>query len=282
MSYYKKVFAHTLSAPETDLLTADLGDLGFESFEQEAGTLIGYWPETAGDPTAAETGSALDAVLAAYGRVRGGAWEKMPDVNWNREWESHYAPVRIGDFCFVHAPFHSERPAVKHFVEIEPKMSFGTAHHPTTALMIEFIAETDWRGKQVVDMGCGTGILAILSAKEGAAAVTAVDYDDWACANARENVTRNGLDATIRVVQGSAGQLAGRTFDAIMANINRNILSEHLPAYAAALKPGGLLFMSGFYEDDVAVLRERAEAAGFTLKARKTREAWTALALQYR
>lgn len=282
MGYYKKVFTHTLVSPESDLLVSDLGDLGFESFEQEAGALIGYWPETAGEPTSADAEAALAAVLAQYGGVEGGAWEKMPDINWNRAWESHYEPVQIGDFCFVHAPFHTERPKVKHFVEIEPKMSFGTAHHPTTALMIEFIAETDWHGLQVVDMGCGTGILGILAAKEGAAGVLAVDYDDWACANARENVARNGLTDRVTVVQGSSGQLAGLRVDAVLANINRNILLEHLPAYAAALKPGGRLFLSGFYDSDVPVLQEKAGAAGFTLKARKEREAWTALAFQYR
>lgn len=280
MGYYKKVFTHTLVSPESDLLVSDLGDLGFESFEQEAGALIGYWPDTAGRPEEAD--AAIADVLSQYGQVLDGAWEKMPDINWNQAWESHYEPVRIGDFCFVHAPFHTERPNVKHFVEIEPKMSFGTAHHPTTALMIEFIAETDWRGRQVVDMGCGTGILGLLAAKEGAAAVLAVDYDDWACANARENVTRNGLADRVTVVQGSSGQLTGLRVDAVLANINRNILLEHLPAYAAALKPGGRLFLSGFYESDVPVLQERAEAAGFALKARKTREAWTALAFQYR
>ncbi len=278
MGYYKKVFTHTLVSPESDLLVSDLGDLGFESFEQEAGALIGYWPDTAGRPEEAD--AAIADILSQYGLVQDGAWEKMPDINWNQAWESHYEPVRIGDFCFVHAPFHTERPNVKHFVEIEPKMSFGTAHHPTTALMIEFIAETDWRGRQVVDMGCGTGILGLLA--EGAAAVLAVDYDDWACANARENVTRNGLADRVTVVQGSSGQLTGLRVDAVLANINRNILLEHLPAYAAALKPGGRLFLSGFYESDVPVLQERAEAAGFALKARKTREAWTALAFQYR
>ncbi len=280
MGYYRKVFTHTLVSPESDLLVSDLGDLGFESFEQEAGALIGYWPEAAGRPEAAD--AALADLLARYGHVRVGGWEKMPDINWNQAWESHYEPVRIGDFCFVHAPFHTERPKVKHFVEIEPKMSFGTAHHPTTALMIEFIAETDWHGKQVVDMGCGTGILGILAAKEGAARVSAVDYDDWACANARENVARNGLTACMTVMQGSAEQLAGGRVDAILANINRNILLEHLPAYASAMKPGCWLFLSGFYEGDEPALRERAEAAGFEFKARKVREAWTALAFQYR
>lgn len=280
MDYYKKVFTHTLVSPELDLLVSDLGDLGFESFEQEAGCLTGYWPETAGLPEAAD--AAMAEVLARYGAVRSGGWEKMPDINWNQAWESHYEPVQIGDFCFVHAPFHTERPKVRHFVEIEPKMSFGTAHHPTTALMIEFIAEADWRGKQVVDMGCGTGVLGILAAKEGAAEVLAVDYDDWACANARENVERNGLDACMTVTQGSAEQLAGCRVDVILANINRNILMGHLPAYAAALRPGGRLYLSGFYDSDVPVLQERAEAAGFRLKARKEREAWTALEFQYR
>ena len=280
MGYYKRVFTHTLVSPESDLFVSDLGDLGFESFEQEAVALIGYWPETAGKPEEAD--AAIADVMAQYGHVQAGGWEKMPDVNWNQAWESHYAPVQIGDFCFVHAPFHTQRPAVKHFVEIEPKMSFGTAHHPTTALMIEFIAENDWEGRQVVDMGCGTGILGLLAAKEGAAAVSAIDYDDWACANARENVARNHLSDRITVTQGSGEQLAGRRVDAILANINRNILLRDLPAYAEALRPGGRLFLSGFYESDVPVLRERAEALDFTFQALKTREAWTALAFQYR
>lgn len=307
MTYYKKVFHHALVSPELDLLVSDLGDLGFESFESEAGSLVGYWPETAGNPMsgevavdadgeadgladglanaaadeAADLEARLSAVLSAYGTIQTEAWEKMPDVNWNQCWESHYEPVQIGDFCFVHAPFHSERPKVKHYVEIEPKMSFGTAHHPTTSLMIEQISKQDWRGKQVVDMGCGTGILAILAAKEGAE-VLAIDYDDNACANAAENVERNALSSRITVRQGSSELLTGQQVDVILANINRNILLEHLPVYAAALKPGGKLFLSGFYEADVPVLREKAEALGFTIQDTASREAWTVLVCQYR
>ena len=308
MTYYKKVFHHTLVSPELDLLVSDLGDLGFESFESEAGVLVGYWPETAGKPMSGEADAArgersvevvdeargervadeaadlearLSAVLSAYGAIQTEAWEKMPDVNWNQCWESHYEPVQIGDFCFVHAPFHTERPKVKHYVEIEPKMSFGTAHHPTTSLMIEQISKQDWRNKQVVDMGCGTGILAILAAKEGAD-VLAIDYDDNACANAAENVERNALSSRITVKQGSSELLAGQQVDVILANINRNILLDHLPFYAAALKPGGKLFLSGFYEADVPVLREKAEALGFTVQNTASREAWTVLMCQYR
>ncbi len=303
MTYYKKVFHHALVSPELDLMVSDLGDLGFESFEQEAGLLVGYWPETAGrvaygeavrgsamagmaahgarEAEAADLEDRLMAVLSAYGAIKTEAWEKMPDVNWNQCWESHYAPVQIGDFCFVHAPFHKERPKVKHYVEIEPKMSFGTAHHPTTALMIEQIAKVSWRDKQVVDMGCGTGILGILAAKEGAS-VLAVDYDDNACANAQENVQRNALSSCITVKQGSSETLAGQQVDVILANINRNILLDHLPSYAATLKPGGKLFLSGFYESDVPVLREKAETLGFTIQDTASREAWTVMVCQYR
>lgn len=266
MNYYSVRLEHKLTEIETDLLTDDLAGLGFESFEnggEECGaacvaqTLTAYIPA----PDYEANKAALDTLLQDCGeKIIARTDTLIPDKDWNAEWEKSYTPVRFGDFCYVHAPFHQPLAQVRHNIEIEPKMSFGTAHHPTTSLMIKFLESDPPTGKRVLDMGCGTGVLGILSGMQGAESVLGIDIDEWAYRNALENVARNGLSERMRIEQGDASNLQGREFDVILANINRNILLRDTAVYAASLPVGGVLYLSGFYRQDMDLLEKECNA----------------------
>ena len=266
MNYYSVRLEHKFTEIETDLLTDDLAGLGFESFEnggEECGaacvaqTLTAYIPS----PDYEANKAALDTLLQDCGeKIVARTDTLIPDKDWNAEWEKSYTPVRFGDFCYVHAPFHQPLAQVRHNIEIEPKMSFGTAHHPTTSLMIKFLESDPPTGKRVLDMGCGTGVLGILSGMQGAESVLGIDIDEWAYRNALENVARNGLSERMRIEQGDASNLQGREFDVILANINRNILLRDTAVYAACLPVGGVLYLSGFYRQDMDLLEKECNA----------------------
>jgi ribosomal protein L11 methyltransferase len=201
-------------------------------------------------------------------------WKIIPERNWNEEWEKNYDPVIISNKYHVRAPFHDPLPGIQHEIIIEPKMSFGTAHHETTALMIELILETDCSGKIVLDMGCGTGILAILACKTGAASVVAVDNDEWSFNNAQENIVKNDTDG-IDVVLGDIDNLKDHRFDIVFANINRNVLLEQIPRYSVIL-PRGDLLLSGFYETDLEMITGKAEENDFHLIKYLAKNNWVA------
>lgn len=282
MNYYSVRLEHTLTDIEADLLTDDLAGLGFESFEDGATDTAGVGAANPGGagfhdaaigavlqiltayipaPDYEANREAIDALLRDCGdKILSRADTFIPDKDWNAEWEKSYAPVRFGDFCYVHAPFHQPIPEVRHNIEIEPKMSFGTAHHPTTSLMIRFLESDPPTGKRVLDMGCGTGVLGILAGMQGASAVTGIDIDEWAYRNALENVARNGLSDRMRIEQGDASGLQGKEFDVILANINRNILMRDMAVYAACLPAGGVLYLSGFYGQDMDLLEKECNA----------------------
>ena len=203
--------------------------------------------------------------------------EEMEDKNWNEEWEKGHQAVLVeynGGSVWVRAPFHPHRNDVSYELIIEPKMSFGTAHHPTTYMMLSYVAELDMQGKRVLDMGCGTAVLGILAKMRGASYVEGVDIDEWAFNNARENAATNNVEITLKL--GDATTLQG-CFDIIIANINRNILLADMERYAAVLNAGGTLLLSGFYEADEAALVARAKELGMSLKIKKNREGWSAL-----
>jgi ribosomal protein L11 methyltransferase len=208
---------------------------------------------------------------------------EMPDKNWNEEWEKQHQPVLVeadnGKKIWVRAPFHEHRTDVDYEIEIEPKMSFGTAHHATTYMMLSYLAELPMDGLRVLDMGCGTAVLGILAKMRGAAYVEGIDIDEWAYNNAMENVQRNGVEMTIRI--GDASLLANQSdkFDLIIANINRNILLNDMASYAAVLNAGGTLLLSGFYESDIPALQQHAESLGLQLHQTKSRQSWAALRL---
>ncbi|MEG1586432.1 MAG: 50S ribosomal protein L11 methyltransferase, partial [Bacteroidales bacterium] len=198
--------------------------------------------------------------------------------NWNEEWEKNYfQPIIIGEECVIHSTFHTDIPVAKYDILIDPKMAFGTGHHETTSQMLAEILNYDFTGKSVLDMGCGTAVLAILAAKKGAAPVRAIDIDDWVCDNADENIRLNQTE-DIQVQCGDASLLEdGRTYDVIFANINRNILLNDLNVYAKCMHPGSVIFMSGFYVEDIPVIREEAEKQGLVFDHHREKNRWVAV-----
>lgn len=264
--------------PFRDLLVDALGNEGpYDSFVETPDGLKAYVQETLFDE--AWLKEQIEAIRSMTECTY--SFEAMPDKNWNEEWEKQHKPVLVeaanGKKVWVRAPFHEHRDDVDYEIEIEPKMSFGTAHHQTTYMMLSYLAELDMAGRQVLDMGCGTAVLAILAKLRGAAYVEAIDIDEWAYNNALENAQRNGVDLTVRI--GDASLLGNQLFDLIIANINRNILLADMAAYVSVLQPGGTLLLSGFYESDVPVLQQHAESLGLRLDQQKVRQSWTALRL---
>ena len=278
MKYTEVDITLSKTNPFRDLLVYSLGDEGpYDSFEDTPKGIKAYVPTEQFDglflqQTIDELKSMDPTLTVDYTVV------ELPDKDYNEEWERQHQPVLVEGFCWVRAPFHPHRDDVKYEIEIEPKMSFGTAHHATTYLMLSLLEQEDVDGRRVLDMGSGTGVLAILAAKKGASYVEAIDVDEWAYRNALENFQRNGVQ--VNALLGDASLLtADKHFDLILANINRNILLRDMGAYAAVLNPGGTLLLSGFYEHDVDALRDKAETLGLRLKQQKSRNEWTALKL---
>ena len=248
-----------------EILIARLGEIGFESFEETPEGISAY----------IQTGLFNSELLEKHSFNKDFpavqfATATIAAQNWNAVWESNFSPVTIGEKCHIRAPFHPPAPEGMTELVIEPKMSFGTAHHETTALIIEQLLNLELSGKSLLDMGSGTAILAILASKMGADPVTAIDNDEWAYHNAIENVERNKTP-NISVYLGDASLLGELDYEIILANINRNILMNDMHAYVGILKPGGLLIMSGFYRSDLdAIIKQAAslglDSAGFTEK----------------
>lgn len=263
--------------PCRDLLVDALGNEGpYDSFVEIPDGLKAYVPSTQFDKEwlQQQVDNLQDLASIHYSH------QEMPDKNWNEEWEKQHKPVLVvadnGKQVWVRAPFHDHRADVDYEIEIEPKMSFGTAHHPTTYMMLSYVAELDVQGKRVLDMGCGTAVLGILAKMRGASYVEGVDIDEWAFNNAQENASSNGVEITLKL--GDATTLHGH-FDIIIANINRNILLADMERYAAVLNAGGTLLLSGFYEADEAALVAKANTLGLSLHSKKTRDGWSALEL---
>ncbi len=255
---------------DPDMLTARLSLLGFDSFVEEGEIYRAYIPVGEFDETNTRE------LLNSQGIDAGFELNRIKDRNWNELWESQFNPVVIGGRCLVRAPFHPPQARYPIELVIEPRMSFGTAHHETTALMMEWLLESPPEGATVLDMGSGTGILAVLSAKLGAAAVTAIDNDEWAFSNASDNIRINQTPG-IRVLMGDAGILNGLgPFSVILANINRNILLRDIPAYTSVLINGGQLYLSGFYLIDLEAIAGVAKANGLELKHYYERNNWVA------
>lgn len=201
--------------------------------------------------------------------------EEIEQVNWNEEWEKNFEPINVDGICQVRAPFH-EKTDAQYDIIIEPKMSFGTGHHETTHMMIQHILETDFTNKKTLDMGCGTAILAILAEMKGAQPVDAIDIDNWCYQNSIENAERNNCKH-ISVYEGDAALLQSRTYDIIIANINRNILLNDMQQYVDCLNPGGTLFLSGFYEEDIPYIDASCTEKGLKYVKKHQRNNWVAL-----
>nr|MCU0354657.1 50S ribosomal protein L11 methyltransferase [Cytophagales bacterium] len=201
----------------------------------------------------------------------------MPRRNWNEEWEKNYQPIVIGGQCVVRASFHQIAERYPYEIVVNPQMSFGTGHHETTTLMLENQLRLDHQGKRVLDAGCGTGILAIMACKRGGSRLDAYDTDEWAVTNATENCRLNGCEQ-VQVQQGTIATVGlADEYDIVLANINRNVLLDEIPAYAAKLPPGGTLLLSGFYEQDVPELTQKAATCGLNVKQTANRNRWASL-----
>lgn len=200
----------------------------------------------------------------------------IKDQNWNRKWESNFEPVILADSIYVRAPFHPEKKGMDYEIIIEPKMSFGTGHHATTSLMLRLMKDISIRGKEILDMGCGTGILSIFADKLGAARILAIDNDSWAVANCIENCEKNN-STNVRIVEGDMRMAAGEHFDGILANINRNILMADMPGYFSCLKNNGFILLSGILTQDVPAIKQCAAENKFHLFVEAEENNWVAL-----
>lgn len=253
-----------------EILVAELAELPFESFSSERNLLKAYITQEA----LADCKDEADEVLARYG-VKGARYVQIESQNWNALWESNFEEVIIDNRIAIRAPFHAPHPELGDMdIVITPRMAFGTGHHSTTAMMVEAIADTDVSGLRVLDMGSGTGVLAIVALKRGAAAADAVDIDDAACDSCRENFMQNGTTEGTEVLLGDVRCVAGRRYDLILANINRNILLRDMEAYASMLNAGGRLFVSGFLEQDTDAICQCAVKNGLEAGRIRTKEGW--------
>lgn len=274
MKYIEVTFTMDDTALWRDLLVDSLGNEGpYESFVETPDGLKAYVQAPQYDA------GWLSSTVEAFPVPLKYSVAEMEDRDWNAEWEKDHKAVLVeyeGGSVWVRAPFHPHRTDVSYELVIEPKMSFGTAHHPTTYMMLSYVAEMPMAGKRVLDMGCGTAVLAILAKMRGASRVAGIDVDEWAYRNAVENAATNGVDIDLRL--GDATSIDG-TYDVIIANINRNILLADMERYAAALNPGGSLLLSGFYEADEGVLTAKANTLGMVLRNKKNRDGWAAIQL---
>ena len=254
--------------PFRDLFIAQLGAVGFESFSETEEGFAAYILKEDYSASAAMEQMQWDGVTVSVKE------QEIEQVNWNAEWERNFNPIEVDGRVYIRAPFHAERAGFEYAMLIEPKMSFGTGHHQTTHMMIQWLLETPSNHADVLDMGCGTGILGILAGKRGAKSVHGIDVDTWCIENTLENAQRNGVAMTVDL--GGSEVLSG-TYDLILANINLNVLLADIAHYEKALRKGGSIFFSGFYEDNVPTLRAAAEALGLTFEGVKAREQWRSI-----
>ena len=269
-----KTFEYSFTAPSSDIqhdmLTTMLAEIGFDSFMDDAMGLNAYCSADNRDDLAVEN-LLLEPSFSDIHLLK---VEEMPDKDWNEVWEASYQPVVVNDRCRVRAPFHEPDPSFEFDLVIEPKMSFGTANHETTAQIIQLMLETDFQGKTVLDMGSGTAVLAILAKKLGAARTVAIDNDEWAYRNAFTNTELNGV-SDIEIILGDASSIQG-SFDVVLANINRNILLRDMHLYVAAMRPDAHIFFSGFYTEDLESIKAEAERLGLHYRRHLSRNNWVA------
>jgi ribosomal protein L11 methyltransferase len=273
MNYYELLFTTiTTEDYQQDLLIGALGEIGFDTFEEIDLGFKAYIPV---DDFNQEL---LDETLAAYREMFTFSYDitLIPQKNWNEVWESNFEPIQISDQVFVRATFHAPKPEFPYEIIIDPKMAFGTGHHQTTAMMMGLMLENDFAGKKVLDMGCGTGILAILASKLGATDITAIDYDVVCYESTIENSVLNNID-NIKAICGSKEVIPNEQYDIILANINRNILIDQMARYAEVLKPGGEIYFSGFYESpDLDIITEEARKYNLKYIIHKKDKEWVA------
>lgn len=278
MDYYEINFTYESPIEAeiiNDILAAELGEIGFESFTESGKGLNGYIQDTLYDPVA------LDGQLSAFPLENVTIHHKdqlVESRDWNEEWEKNYfKPIRIGNDCIIRASFHETEPGYTYTIIIDPKMAFGTGNHETTYLMIGEMLKLNLEGKELLDMGCGTAVLAILAHMKGAKRVAAIDIDEWAYNNALENIRLNATE-NIQVALGGAEKIRDfGQFDIVFANINRNILLNDIRYYTACMKPGAYLYMSGFYTEDIPAIEAECLRNGLILLSHSEKNNWVAV-----
>ncbi len=276
MNHIKAIFTLTPNILEaSEILIAHLGDIGYESFVISDSGFEAYIPEKDFRE------SLLSELSTPFTNVKiDFSYETIPDQNWNKTWEENFfEPITIGNDVMIRSSFHKKNRNVKHDIVINPKMAFGTGHHETTELMIKYILELELEGKSILDMGCGTGILGILCSKRGAGNITGIDIEEWAYNNAIENCKINSVN-NMTVIHGDAGKIDNKSFDIILANINRNILLKDITKYSEALDSKGVLILSGFYQTDLETVSSEVKKQGLTFICSKSDNNW--LASSYR
>lgn len=272
IGYYFKV---SPLQPVVEILIAELGYAGFESFVETEEGVTAYIQKEDWHANILDDIQILqsDEFKISY------SYEEIKQTNWNAEWEKNFRPIVVDNLCTVRAPFH-EKPKTSYDIVIEPKMSFGTGHHETTHMMIQYILKNDFTDKSVLDMGCGTGVLAILAEKRGAKPIDAIDIDNWCYLNSIENVQRNNCKH-ISVYEGDSNLLKGKKYDIILANINRNILLKDIETYATCLNQNGILYLSGFYNNDIQIIEAECRKHMLNLDEKLERNNWVSLKFLY-
>jgi len=269
--YIEYRFTITPLEPWNDVLIAQLGEAGFESFVETETGVTGYVLKSLDNDSILHGVEVMNSELVDIAFAKA----EIAPTNWNAEWEKNFNPITVDNRCEVRAPFH-EASGVEYDIVIEPKMSFGTGHHQTTHMMIQYLLQEDLSGQKVLDMGSGTGVLAILAQMRGATTVDAIDIDTWCYENALENVERNKADQ-VNVLLGGAELLADRTYDFIIANINRNILLQDIPRYGNSLKSGGTILFSGFYTEDLELIKAACHEIGIHYHSHIVKDNWVGL-----
>ena len=264
-------FTITPKESGSEILIAELGEKAFESFIETDLGIVAYIQK---DLCTDDVLDGID-ILSSLEFTITHTIEEIAPVNWNEEWEKNFEPIDVDGKCHVRAPFHPKTEADFDIV-IEPKMSFGTGHHETTHMMIQHLLETDVTRLKTLDMGCGTAILAILAEMKGAKPIDAIDIDNWCYLNSIENAERNNCHE-ITVYEGEAAMLKGKSYDLIIANINRNILLNDMQAYVDCLNKGGILLLSGFYNQDIPVIDASCTEKGLTYVKKFERNNWVSL-----
>ena len=278
MKYFEVTFSvNPCNETATDILSALIAETGFESFVECEGGMQAYVQQSLFDE------DALKSIIADFPVPETEITYTITepeDKDWNEEWEKNFfQPIVIDNRCVIHSTFHKDYPKAEYDIVINPQMAFGTGHHETTSSILGELLDADLKGKSVLDMGCGTSILAILASMRGADPVTAIDIDDWCVNNSRDNIALNNIN-NITVELGDASLLKGRKpFDVIIANINRNILLNDMAAYTACMHKGSEIYMSGFYVQDIDAIRSKGESLGLKFVHYREKNNWAAVKL---
>ncbi len=275
MNYIEYIFNVEPLQPGTEILIAELGYTGFESFVETDNGVTAYIQKNEWNSGILDEINILNSEEFKINFT----FSEIEQVNWNEEWEKNFDPIEVDGRCAVRASFHPKKN-FEYEIVIEPKMSFGTGHHETTFMMLQFILENDFEGKSVLDMGCGTAVLAILAEMRGASKIDAIDIDEWCFENSLENINRNDCK-NISVQLGDSSLLSDQKYDTIIANINRNILLNDMEAYTKCLNKGGSLFLSGFYNEDLPVITACCNNLGLGFVENKEKNKWVAAEFRF-